>query len=313
MFLQLKSFTSINQFIKSHTSYEIVQMVSRVFGQNPNEYAFFPMGGYRRLMNNDGTFFQGSGGYFFVLEDIKENLNEYKKFYSSLCDDISRQVFLKQLQFRIVPHHSLIPSAYALSEKYPQYFDEDIFTFSKGEVFADCGGYIGDTAEAFISHVGEYKRIYIYEPNPKIFEKCEGAFLLDEDVVPRMVGVGSKAAKVPYRDTYNTGSGSFAISNGAGNNDDNDFLEIVTLDEDIQEPVTFRKMDVECFELEALRGAANHIKNYTPKLAICLYHMVSDFWEIPKLIHSINPNYNYYLRHYHPQHNWEYVLYCTAK
>jgi len=315
LFSQLKNFSSISRFIKKHTSYEIVKIVSNIVGEDPNVYAFYDMGGCRYVKNNDDTFLKGNGGYFFVLEDIKQNMKEYKNFYSLLSDDVSRQIFMKQMQYRIVPHPSLILTAYTLSKKFPQYFDEDIFSFGKDEVFVDCGGYIGDTTEEFVKLVGQYRRIYIYEPNPILFEKCKSKFLLEEKIVLRKAGVGSKVTKVSYRDTANDGSGSFALLCNDRNSQDNEdgFLDIVTLDEDILEPVTFIKMDVECFESKALRGAANHIKKYTPKLVICLYHLVSDIWEIPKLINEINPNYKYYLRHYHPQQNWEYVLYCVPR
>ena len=77
-----------------------------------------------------------------------------------------------------------------------------------------------------------------------------------------------------------------------------DNIEIVSLDEDIQEPVTYIKMDVEGFEIPAIIGAKNHIRNDRPKLAICTYHIISDIWEIPKLIKCIAPDYRFYLRHY---------------
>lgn len=72
-------------------------------------------------------------------------------------------------------------------------------------------------------------------------------------------------------------------------------------------------MDIEGFEIPGLLGAKNHIKNDTPKLAICTYQIVSDIWEIPLLIHEINPNYNYYFRHYRPDQNWETVVYAIPK
>lgn len=81
-------------------------------------------------------------------------------------------------------------------------------------------------------------------------------------------------------------------------------------DEDIHEKITFIKTDIEGFEVSSLLGAKNHIRDDSPKLAVCTYHIVSDMWEIPRLIESMNPNYRFYLRHYMKTQNWETVLYA---
>jgi hypothetical protein len=61
---------------------------------------------------------------------------------------------------------------------------------------------------------------------------------------------------------------------------------------------TLIKMDIEGSEMEALRGAASTIKNNMPKLAVCLYHKITDFWEIPLFLHEVAPEYKFYVRHH---------------
>ena len=87
-------------------------------------------------------------------------------------------------------------------------------------------------------------------------------------------------------------------ANKLSNDENADKVECVTIDEDIKEPVTFIKMDIEGSEYKALQGAQNHIKNETPKLAISIYHGYDDLWRLPLFIEKINPNYDFYLRHY---------------
>ena len=61
---------------------------------------------------------------------------------------------------------------------------------------------------------------------------------------------------------------------------------------------TFIKMDIEGGELLAIEGATQTIKKHHPRLAICVYHKVGDFWRVPKKIFAIRNDYNVYLRHY---------------
>lgn len=61
-------------------------------------------------------------------------------------------------------------------------------------------------------------------------------------------------------------------------------------------PITFIKMDIEGSELEALKGAKETIKQFKPKLAICVYHKKEDLLEIPQYILSLNPGYKLFLR-----------------
>lgn len=75
-------------------------------------------------------------------------------------------------------------------------------------------------------------------------------------------------------------------------------VRVYQLDSVIEEPVTFIKMDIEGSEKEAILGARRIITEYKPKLAICIYHKVEDFWEIPLLIKALNPDYNIYIRNY---------------
>ena len=59
--------------------------------------------------------------------------------------------------------------------------------------------------------------------------------------------------------------------------------------------VDFIKMDIEGAEIAALRGAAMTLKRWKPRLAISAYHQIDDFYEIPRLIYSLNPDYHTYV------------------
>ena len=71
----------------------------------------------------------------------------------------------------------------------------------------------------------------------------------------------------------------------------------MTLDEDITEPISFVKMDIEGSELDALIGAKRHITEEHPKLAVCTYHNNHHIWEVPRLMKACNPDYRLYMRY----------------
>lgn len=58
-----------------------------------------------------------------------------------------------------------------------------------------------------------------------------------------------------------------------------------------------------------LIGAMQSIREYSPNLAICIYHNVVDFYQIQMLIHEINPNYKVIIRH-HSYNLAETILYA---
>ncbi|MBR6744930.1 MAG: FkbM family methyltransferase [Clostridia bacterium] len=51
------------------------------------------------------------------------------------------------------------------------------------------------------------------------------------------------------------------------------------------------KIDVEGEERNAILGCAESIVKHSPALRIALYHKSADIFELPLMIHSINPDY----------------------
>ena len=290
----LKSmYPSASQLLHKHTDTEILQAAADLSHIDPQRLANFLMGGFGKGKTN--------GAYAVVLSDLTQNIDRYDWVYEHLEDERSRFVFSRLIHYRLFPDPSILKDAY--DGNIPQYFDPDIVSCSENEVFVDCGGYIGDISESFIRSFGAYHAIHVYEPDPENIVQCRTNLAPYKNIFLHHAGVGEHSEKLSF-DSSNSASSFVSAAENA------EKISVISLDEDITDPVTFIKMDVEGFEIPALLGAKEHIRKDCPKLAICTYHIVSDLWEIPMLIHAINPNYKFYFRHYHEEQNWEPVLYA---
>ena len=68
-------------------------------------------------------------------------------------------------------------------------------------------------------------------------------------------------------------------------------------------------MDVEGAEKQAIEGCVASIRNGA-KLICALYHRTEDIFELPLLVHEINPKLKLYIRHLMYIPAWETNLYC---
>lgn len=173
-----------------------------------------------------------------------------------------------------------------------QYFDLDVFQCGADEVIVDVGAYTGDTVIDYIATYGlNYKRIYCYDITPETFEILQDNVRLMPNIVLCNRGAGDRTGEMYI--TPNTDMSANRVS------DEGEVkVPVVTIDEDVKEPVTFIKMDIEGYEQHALLGCREHIRNERPKLAISVYHNNEDIWKIPRMIEEFSPGYLFYLRHH---------------
>lgn len=171
-----------------------------------------------------------------------------------------------------------------------QYFDE-VLPLEDGEVFVDGGCFGFETSKILLDKC-KAKKIYAFEPDKenqkKVSHKVNELGLSNVEIIP--------AGMWNCNTTLHFSSQGSILSRVA--EDGEDEIKAVAVDEVIDEKVTFIKMDIEGSELNALHGAAETIKRYKPKLAICIYHKLEDIIEIPQYIHSLVPEYKFYVRHY---------------
>ena len=235
----------------------------------------------------------------FAMYDINElnhvfttpEISRIVTLYNLLSDEKSKEVYKAVLKFKLTEDYTYLINVKDDVKK--QYFDE-VVKFSDEEVFVDCGGYTGDTIEAFLKAVdNKFKHIYSFEPderNFKILTKYVEGLEQKDKIKAIKAGVYYKSSVF-----YLQGE-EMAIACTSEATDRK--VEVCAIDDVVKFAPTYIKMDIETFETYALLGAMESIVKYKPKLAISIYHKFDDLWNIPLLLKQWVSEYDLYIRHY---------------
>jgi len=233
---------------------------------------------------------------------LDENASAISHVRESLCHDKrSLAVFDAKLNSNFYCKHLALDSLIDRDEYYPA----DIIKLTENEVFVDGGAFDGRTAIEFAHKSKEYGYIYSFEPDPWQYALTEKelAFQRIERCEVFNLGLFDCEGELSFSSVDNQGSNI---------NEDGDIkVRITSLDTllyDRPDRPSFIKLDIEGAELEALKGAYKIIERDHPKLVICVYHKLTDIWEIPYWINTNFPQYNLYFR----QHGSLYNTICYA-
>ena len=241
-------------------------------------------------------------------EHVLEQRDDVRRAFALWHDDASRAEFLAQLRLRLHADFDGLPSPVA----HPQYFADDLFTWSAEEYVVDGGAFDGDSIRMMQTlHGGAYGHILALEPDPLNFEALQRTVAaLPEskrariDVKP--LALGSSAGTLPMQAT---GNASSVMGAGAtGNIVD---VEVVRFDDIIGAArPTFFKLDIEGAEPDAMLGARESIIRHGPVCAICVYHRQDHLWRLPLMLHAWRSDYRFTLRP-HNEEGWDLVCYAV--
>lgn len=223
------------------------------------------------------------------------SLQEFKEKYPDGFIVISTALYYREIMQQLIEEgfdKKRIINVGIVTEKLAQvqYFDLPAFEKKQKEVFVDGGSCDGSTSLRFLDWCDGKGDVYAWEPVPDNFAKCKALFEANNvncELIPK--GLWSSNEKLKIK----ADAGRSRITDSGDTE-----IEVDSIDRLIDKPVTFIKMDVEGSEYEALLGAKKMIMEHKPKLAICVYHKPEDIWKLPWLIHELNPEYTFYLRHY---------------
>ncbi|SEK36001.1 FkbM family methyltransferase [Nitrosovibrio tenuis] len=222
-------------------------------------------------------------------EEFQDNEAEYEWIYSLLHDETSRSIFKKLVSFRLKYELDLLSGF--TSRESSQYFEDFLQLRPQGETFIDVGGFNGFNSLEFIRLCPGYDEIHIFEPEPDNYRASLESVGSYANVHCHQMGLSNSEGVLKLAAQ---GSGSKISDCGST------IITVGRLDDVLSDrnTPTFIKMDIEGSEIAAIEGSNNIIKTHHPRLALCIYHNVGDFWKIPKVVLSMRDDYTIYVRHY---------------
>jgi FkbM family methyltransferase len=220
-------------------------------------------------------------------EEFNLNRDKYDWIFGRLADEESRAILSKLVSFRLRYDLGLIEDFEDRQRE--QYFEPFLELQPAGESFIDIGGFDGNTSIEFARICPDYSEIHLFEPELDNYEICQQRLANMRDTHFYNTGLSDRRATVRFD---KSGSGSRISEDGESS------IEVDRLDDVVNGPATFIKIDIEGAELDALAGARDSIMRHHPKLAICVYHNVGDFWRIPEYVLAMRDDYRIYIRHY---------------
>ncbi|MDR3012859.1 MAG: FkbM family methyltransferase [Chitinispirillales bacterium] len=229
---------------------------------------------------------------------LAENAERIERVAATLADEKSKNTYLGLTKYRQTGLKKDFPAKYYSRKKY---LVREL-RFGKDEVFIDCGAFNGNTIDDFIKHCGEYRAVIAFEPDLRNFQKLKKKYGENNPKITLInAGVYDKDGEVKFN-TCGSDESKIISDDGPENcataiKGEINSIQVKSIDNlNLQDKVTFIKMDVEGAELDALKGAKNTILRDKPKLAISIYHSNEDMICIAEYIHKIMPEYKLYVQ-----------------
>ncbi len=219
------------------------------------------------------------------------HIDAFKKSEELFEEALSKKVFRAYIESRVYGNIDAIFDAFT---KPMSYFDNDIWEL-KNEVYVDCGAYNGDTIAMFIdASSGQYKGIYAFEPDHKIFCKMKERIKPYDDGRIHLFEKGLWNKNTFLNFLSDEEQSGYATE--APISDDEHTIAVCKLDDIIKDDVTLIKVNMSGSNLECIEGARRLIQDCRPKIAITVGLTRERLYQIPVLLKQMNPDYDLFLR-----------------
>ena len=235
-----------------------------------------------------------AGGPLFDAAFVQEHREELVSARALLADDASRALFDTVVETKLSGVYDGFRRHLSEEDEIKALLALDAVTTA-----VDLGAYVGDTALELIGACPTLTRLWALEPDTRNYRKlCENTA-----EKPAVLPIHAAAWEEDIPLTFSVGGGR-GIRQGVA-------AKTVTVDGRAVDtlvgttPIDYIKLDVEGAEWEALHGAAGVITRDKPRLRVALYHRSDDLFRLPLYLHSLRPDYRFYLRRRASVPMWE--------
>lgn len=220
----------------------------------------------------------------------------------------------KNIKFYFTPLGIAID--YILEQYSYKHNNKTLIEVESGDTVLDIGGCWGDTALYFADKAGDNGKIYSFEFIPNNIILFKKNIALNPHLQTRINLIENPVSDISETNIYYKDQGPGSQVRTEPFSDQTGSATTISIDDFVEQnsinKIDFIKMDIEGAEPAALKGGINTIRKFRPKLAIAIYHSMSDFVHIPKWIHELNLDYTLHLAHY-TIHSEETVIFASPK
>lgn len=256
-------------------------------------------------------------GQFFSKDEYRDRTNDLKRVEALFDNDADRELYRMASEIRrheqwdVVSHYGFLSDHCGTAD---QQYVECIHTQSISTMIE--GGVLdGSDTVRFYNLMGADLLLYGFEPFFEAYTSSCYFPLLNKisNLIINPIALWSTCCRLSFETNRENPDSSKIASLNHSDSDETIVTDAITIDAYIEKSrikkIDFIKLDIEGSELEALRGAANTLKQHRPQLAVCIYHSTDDLIDVPLFLGQTLVNYHYRLRHYSAS-IWDSVLYA---
>lgn len=232
---------------------------------------------------------------------------ELEDIYANLADDESRLSFASVIKGLLTGDIEWLRPPVCPEYQHPA------VPPAPGDIVLDAGLFDSTVLRRFALAVGPRGHCYGFEPEPRNLAFVRQTIRQFGD--PGNITLVDKGLFSHRGHMHISAQGpSGALQSRAC--DGSSPCEVIDVDGFVEEyslpRIDLIKMDIEGAEMDALRGAAQSIRRWKPKLHISAYHHIRDIVDIPAFLKQIVPDYRFYFTAHAPYLN-EYTYYASPE
>lgn len=243
------------------------------------------------------------GGAVFDLAFYEAHRREFDEARFLLADEESRRIFDAVIAYKLTGKLCYLKEATTS----PDEVFEGLIASEYYESCVDLGAYNGDSVREFMARFPKLSQVISFEPDRRNFRKLTS--FVEQNGLD-FVECHNCAAYSENGEMAFSQSGNRNARAGEGKGS----VAVRTLDSVLDgRRVDYIKYDVEGSEYEALVGSLKTIRRYSPDLLVSVYHRNEDLFRLPLFLHTVDPEYRFYLRRFAYVPAWDLNLYVLKE